>query len=603
MAKSKIWNIIDGYEGEGAERRLASTAYSGSTTTRRRRTGTVARLSVRLRRALIYASSKAYGAATLAFGLLTVILSFLRRYTDFPGDSSAVTLGVGAALALLSIPLLLCDKPMAFVFQDNPLTDYLFFELFCMKRVSRTEAPRSVYTVTASVTGVLLALVGYFVPVWLVVAVVVGLAIAALALSSPEFSFFLSILVLPYAETTAAAEIIFHCIVAITFVSMVVKIASGKRVIHFTRYDTLLVLMLITVIMSGVFVKGIESFGGAVSMVVMTFGYTVSSCLVSNRRIADSALGTLVISSVPVSIWSITEFALSLFDGSYSSLVGEGITVAFADGGTYAVFLMAAICSAAALIKQSHGLVRSLCLCAVFLQLAALTLTGELLALLALLVGLLVYSVIKTGYLSLLIFPLLLLLPYTLLLLPDSAVNAVFSVIPSLSDVSSLRAFWRAMLEVLGDNILIGIGIGQQSFAEEMAAQGLSAEGSAHNLLLELAMEAGVICAVLFVLIIMARLRHQAAYYPFVKGSEVAKLAPIMGVALFAMLFYGATSYIFGSGVSYYLFWVIFGIGGALLRIAGREHDDRVNYYEDNSASDASDLDLLLSSYGQKREK
>ena len=603
MAKSKIWNIIDGYEGQGDGRRLASTTYSGSITARRRRSGAVTRLLGRLRRALIYASSKAYGASALAFGLLTVILSFLRPYTDFPGDSSAVTLAVGAALTLISIPLLLSDKPMAFIFQDNPLTDYLFFELFCMKRVSRTEGVRPVYTVLASIIGVALAGVGYFVPVWLLVAAVVGIAIAALAISSPEFSFLLSILVLPYAETTLGTEIAFHCLVGLAFVSMVVKIASGKRVIHFTRYDTLLTLMLLTVIVSGIFVKGIESFGSALSMTVMTFGYTVASCLVSNRRIADSVLGTLVISSVPVSVWSIVEFIVALSDGSYSELVGQGVVVAFPSSGSYAVLLMAAVCAAAALVKQGHGVVRALCLLAIFLQLAALILTGELIAVLALLVGLLVYSVIKTGYFSLLIVPVLLLIPYALLLLPATVTDAVFSVIPSLSGVGSLRAFWLAMLSVLRDNALIGIGIGQQSFAEEMAELGLSADGGAHNLLLELAMEAGVICAVAFVLIILVRLRHQAAYYPYVKGSEVAKLTPIMGVALFAQLFYGATSYIFASGASYYLFWVIFGIGGALLRIAAREHDDRVNYYEDNSASDASDLDLSLSSFGQRREK
>ena len=103
-----------------------------------------------------------------------------------------------------------------------------------------------------------------------------------------------------------------------------------------------------------------------------------------------------------------------------------------------------------------------------------------------------------------------------------------------------------------------------------------------------------MICAVAFALLLIARLRHLAFYYPYVKISAVESLCPGMAVTVFTLMFYGATAYVLASGCAYYLFWVVLGIGGALLRIAAKDHDDRVNYYEDNRASDASDLDVQL---------
>ncbi len=601
MAKLNFFNYIDGYSGRGSERRFLARAYSGSVSARKHRAGKGEEIISRIRRVVAYASSKAYGAMALAFGLVTVIVSFLRGYTDLLGDSHGVALIIGAAVTLLSIPFLLTDKPLSYVFQDNPVTEYLFFDLLCMKRVPKLEGVRTVYTFFAAALGIALGIVGYFVPAWIIVAFAVGLVIVYLAFNSPEFSFLLSLVMLPYSELSPAFRWVFFALVALTFLSMLIKIAYGKRVIFFSQYDVVLAIIVLTIVISGVFAEGADSLGDAAMMVVLAFGYTVASCLVSNRRIADSVLGTLVLSSLPVSVISIVDFIRILSAGEQTSIIGVGMKATFTDTVACAVFLIAAICSAAAIATQGRGVLRVLCGLAMLVQLVALVLTGEMFAIAALIVGLLVAQVIKTGYFSMLILPLLALLPYSVLLLPDSWEDTLFSVIPSLSSVDSLSELWRSLISVFSDNAFIGIGIGQSSFVEEMVQNGLLSESSAHNLLLEIALEAGVICAAAFVLVILVRLRHTAVYSPFVKSSEVAKLCPHMSVAIFAMIFYGATAYVLGAGSAYYLFWVIFGIGGALLRIAAREHDDRVNYYEDNRNRDASDLDVNLFEYGARR--
>ena len=60
------------------------------------------------------------------------------------------------------------------------------------------------------------------------------------------------------------------------------------------------------------------------------------------------------------------------------------------------------------------------------------------------------------------------------------------------------------------------------------------------------------------------------------------------------LIAFGMTEYIWADQMIYYLFWCIFGIGSATLRIAKREHDDRVMYYGDLTTVDSSVIDVKV---------
>ena len=63
---------------------------------------------------------------------------------------------------------------------------------------------------------------------------------------------------------------------------------------------------------------------------------------------------------------------------------------------------------------------------------------------------------------------------------------------------------------------------------------------------------------------------------------------------LFALIFLGSTEYIWADNPSFYLFWCVFGIGSASLRISKRQLDDRVLYYEDTRDVDYSAIDIEI---------
>ena len=53
-------------------------------------------------------------------------------------------------------------------------------------------------------------------------------------------------------------------------------------------------------------------------------------------------------------------------------------------------------------------------------------------------------------------------------------------------------------------------------------------------------------------------------------------------------------NYIWSSTSAYYLFWCIFGMGSATLRVAKRDYDDKVLYYEETGDSDSSVIDIEI---------
>jgi hypothetical protein len=53
-------------------------------------------------------------------------------------------------------------------------------------------------------------------------------------------------------------------------------------------------------------------------------------------------------------------------------------------------------------------------------------------------------------------------------------------------------------------------------------------------------------------------------------------------------------NYIWSEPTAYYIFWCIFGMGSATLRVARKDYDDRVLYYEETSAVDSSVIDIEI---------
>lgn len=598
MAGSKFWNMLDGYESyagtSNSEKRFFSRDVSLSAGSAQANPHSrIAQFTAFVIKRLTYTKSNVYGASALTFGLTTLVIHFFKDYFGLSGGVSTSALIVGAVFSAIAVLLLLFDKPVPIVLQDSPLLEFVFFEFFCIQRVHRGVGERSFGLGLSITLGALLGASTYFVHPLYVATGICTVLFTIIAFRSPEFAFFTSLLLLPYLSYIPNSFAVFSFIVILAAVSFARKVACGKRVFSFEQYDILILLLMSMILISGIFIKGMESFTSSAALCIMSLGYFLTSNIITNRRLADRAMNAIVVSAVAPSLMSIGAAIAKLVDGvSLSGILG--IRATFESTDLYAAFLVAALCFSVAHAKQTHApLKKTLYSISAFLTLVALVLTGEVFCIAALIIGVAAYFAGKSGRLAPLLLTLLFVLPYLIHLLPDSVLNTVYTFTPSSPDYDSVKDTLLASLNLFSNNFVFGIGMGTDSFASEIQKYGITAQNSG-NLFLELALEAGVMALVCFVLLIIVRLRHRVRYRPYIKNSVFHNSHPAVSAAIFALLSYGAFCYLFSGVTMMYFFFVVFGIESGMLRVARHECDERALYYLHSRADDSSEIDVYL---------
>lgn len=599
MLRSFFKNIIDGYgtdEKGILGKTFVSSEVSGSVAQGKRK-GILARLEKYGEKSTAIASStssKTYGSALMTFGLLTLLIYFIHEYFDLFGVSDTTDLTFGIIASVIGIPCLLFDKPIGDVLKENALTDFIVYEFFCIRRIHTAKDARGIPVFVGVVVGAAVAVLGYFMPIEAVMITIGVIAFVFLSFLSPELPFFSSILIMPYLSLIPYSDAVLSFIIAVTVISLLRKVLYGKRALFIEQYDIFLTLVMTMILLSGIFVKGYESFGGSVFMVVMSLGYVVSANLLINRRISDLALNAFALSSVPVSVYSIYCGVRAFALGNAKELIDVGISSTFPSTDSAAVFLSVALILSLALVRQAKGMTRVAYIAVVVLDSVALVLSGELLAIGALVLGLSVVLFSRSRIATLVAIIIAFLLPYTLLLLPNGVFDAVLGYVPGLEDSESISKLWRSALLAFRDNAWLGIGIGGESFTEEMLDYGITGHINANNIFIELGLEAGALSLIFFVYLLVIRLRHRTVYFGYITRSSVAKQSPYICAALLCLVSVGAYNYLWEYLPSFYLFFCVFGIESASLRIAKRENDDRVLYYEDTRTPDRSQIDIEI---------
>jgi hypothetical protein len=346
--------------------------------------------------------------------------------------------------------------------------------------------------------------------------------------------------------------------------------------------------MVLGILISGVFVKGMDSFVSALITSATFFGYFLASNILTNRRLADCAINAVALSSIPAASVSLAVAITHLVQGNAFGFVAHGISSTFDSSGSAAAFFLVAVIFSFVLVRQSHGIKKLVCAALLLLNITALLLTFRTVALIALILGALSCLSIKTGKKMLVLIPLLFLVPYALLLIPESVIASIPLHIYS----AGAHKLLLSSLSAFADNIFLGIGIGSESFVSEMEKYGVRGFYDSSNLFLELGLEAGILTLLSFLLLLIVRLGHRCSYQRYIKHSHLRKLSPLMSAAIFALISYGTFNYLFSDITISYLFWCVFGIGSGALRIAKSEHDDRIMYFEDEKSFDSAVINI-----------
>lgn len=538
-----------------------------------------------LRSALARASVKSYGILFLAFGLITLLANFAEYYfRDLPG-SPAFELVVGIVFAVISVPLLFVDMPLADILERIPFTEFILFDFFCLRRsasLKKQNEKQELSWLIPIFAATVLATFGFIFPLHIVLIATLALVILALAISSPEFSLMITLTLLPLIPILPRSTLILTALIATTAVSYTIKVLLGKRLFHFEQYDATMLIFMLFVLISGIFNKGIVSFENSLVIVALGFTYFLVSNILVNRRLAENAVKIIVFSSVPTAIYGIiTYYSTSArpewLDPTFDNIASRAYST-FGNPNVYAVFLIVSLIFSVALaFEKAERKYAPAYVLITALNLFVLILTWTRGAWLAVIISAIGFAIIRSRRCpKALLFPALL-VPLAVPFIPSDITERFLSIFNMQdSSLASRLSIWRSSLRMFIDNIFIGAGVGSEAFSKEFlkyAEDSVTAPHS-HNLFLEIGCEIGIFGLLLFMFMLLIRIRHRATYAKYVRNSSVDNLCTVSGTVLFALLVFGMTDYIWYNSAMYVLFWAVFGIGSATLRISKKEYDD-----------------------------
>lgn len=535
-----------------------------------------------LGRSLSYTSTRSYGSFLLSFGLLTVLLNFGEYYFISESVMSLSSVIIGAVVAALAVLLMFIDRPACFVLQDFPLTDYILFEFFSIKQMHRMQNERTVSPLVALFIGIIPAVIGYFVPVQWVLISIFALVFVSVALTSPEFPMILTLLVLPYLSLLPYFELILSMLSVITFISYMIKVAVGKRVFSFDVYTVFVLLMMAVILISGF--SNSDTIEDSVFYVILLLGFFPASNLVVNRRLADCALNAIIVSAIPVTVIAIAEYIVELPTTRFEIPIDSmpGISSTFISPSALASFLIAASIITLTFSIEKKNVIKKIAYFGIFLvELVVLVMTMEPGAWISMVVAIPAYFIITSKKIPADVGFALFVIPHILLLLPTAFLDTVCGWFKVSPDASAMLEKYQSALHVFGDNILSGIGIGA-SVPDET------------NILLGIGLEIGLFGLVLFVFMLVLRLRHISHYRRYFRGSVVGVAVHMTTLTTVCLSVFGVSAYIFADYFMFYLFWAVFGLTSGALRTAKQEYDDRLGYYSDSKSAEATVLDVEL---------
>lgn len=552
---------------------------------------------------ILGAQTRCYGLFFLVYGLLTLLLHFADYYLRTEVIDVFYPLLCGALCSLVSIPMLISDKPLYKATAEDPITSFLLYDFFCFRHFQPKKEIVVLKKGIATFFAVALGVLGFFTDPIIVIGVVLMLVFIPMALSAPEFPFLLSLILLPYFSLFEHATIPLAILVGIALISYIRKLFLGNRTFTRNSYDIAILIFGGFYLISGIFNGGLSSFTNALLLLVLMSGYALASGLIVNRRIADSATGAISVCSAPVSLYALYQYFFTTpsdkwSDPIFSEAIRGRVTGTFHNPNVLAMFLIVAALFSLYHLREEKRIVKKILLLLLFsLHMLALGLTfsrGAYIAILLTLLALVIMRYVKKPGVLLGIGTAL---PYLLLLVPTEFIERILSTF-NLADssITYRLSILRSSIRILLDRFFLGVGIGEEAFRNaffEYAEEGIVAPHS-HNLLLEIGCEAGIFAVIAFVAILFIRIKSEAKLTLISRKSTVRLTGVYSFAAVVALLLFGISDYVWSTFSIFYLFWIIFGIEAAALQITKREQNDRAYYYGDEQSPESSIVDVRL---------
>lgn len=591
---------------------------------------------------LLRCRMKVFGAFFVSFGVYTALITLLRDIMSKAGTDvlASADMILSIALIISSIPLILSKKSLG----ESVTTT--FAGRLLMKLTGYTDddfdhAAEHIGRMNIAFgLGIVCGVISYWVSPIYIMCAILALAVMYLVLVRPEIGVVLMFITMPWLPT-----MVLTALVAYTTLCYMIKLFRGKRVLRLEPIDIVVCAFAVLLLGGGVISLSSASLKPALLMTCLILGYFLTVQLMTSREWLIRCSVSCVLSATGVAIYGMAMYFLGLGysskawldDEMFAGISGRAVAT-LGNPNVLGEYLILIIPIAVAMIFGfGEGLRRLPAVFCTGILGACLILTWSRGAWLALILAGLVFLLVWNKRSLWIMFAGIVSIPILPAVLPDSIVSR-FSSIGNMADSStSYRVYiWRATVNMIKDNFLSGIGIGETAWDAVYPMytyMGIEAAPHSHNLYLQILLELGIFGLAVFLLFLFLMYQSGFTFFRGLSGNStlinpdisadslsrnlmnktgaaetvsqskyqlrISVLGPLCGI--FAVIVQGMTDYSWYNYRMYLMFWLVCGLTVAYIR-CGRGllcSDTRESSHYDETLSGT---DLILQNT-QKRKK
>lgn len=566
----------------------------------------------RFMRSLLRCRLKVFGAFLVSFGIYTALI-FLLRYLLDSGASELLNSSemlISVAMIIASIPLIMSKKSLG-----ESITS-TFVGRLLMKLTGYTDDDIDISSEhtgrmnVAFVFGIICGIVSYWISALYILCAIIAVIAMYIILVRPEVGVVLMFVAMPWFPTMLLAAI-----VAYTTVCYLIKLFRGKRILKLEPVDIIVCAFGVLLLCGGFISLSSSSLYPALLMTCLLLGYFLTVQLITSREWLIKCSVSCVLSATCVAIYGMVMYFLGLGysskawldDEMFGGIAGRAIAT-LGNPNVLGEYLILIIPIAVAMIfGLGEGLRRLPAIFCTAILGACLILTWSRGAWLALILAGLVFLLVWNKRSLWIVFAGIASLPILPSLLPDSIISR-FTSIGNMADSStSYRVYiWRATVQMIKDNFVSGIGIGEGAWDAVYpmySYMGIEAAPHSHNLYLQILLEIGVFGLALFVIFLFMMYQSGFTFFSSLTGSttlvnpdisaslltqnisnadkdiadtvkqsknqlRISTLGPLCGV--FAVIVQGMTDYSWYNYRMFLMFWLVCGLALAYVRCGRR---------------------------------
>lgn len=509
-------------------------------------------------------SSRIYGLLFLTFAFTEGLLDFAFNYKELVFDMKGA---VRLALSLIGTMLVLINRPVKSL-AEGSIVGGIAYDFFILPEsipFDKIEYARGRIPITFAAAGVLLGILGYFLPPMTFVLAVGGIAALILVLWRYEIGVFAVVGAIPLAPTMALLGLIM-----LTAVSYVIRLFRDNRMrFRISILDYFVVLFGIVLFYSTItsYTPNKSVFTLLIYLACIVF-YFILVNTIKTRQQLYALVALLVLSTTVISLYGLYQLKTvgatseAWVDTTLFEDIKARVGSTFENPNVLGEYLVLIIPVAIAMLWGQKGWVsRLLTLGLTAIMLLCLVYTYSRGAYLGLILAFALFAVLRDRRFIILGVIGLLLLPFVL---PPSVINR-FTSIGNLTDTSSSYriSVWLGSLKLVQDYWPSGIGLGLEPFKLIYPKYSLNAAYAfhSHNIYLQLLIETGIAGFLIFASIIVVYYKTMLAGFYKTKDKFTSTFMIAIASGMGGYLAQGMVENLWYNNRVLLTFWVMLAFG------------------------------------------